>query len=398
MPKRREREYQLGDYWLSRDPKSGNWCRAWYDKAQRQTRRASFSTEDFERAKGLLENWWIERHRPEEQPSEKVQLAELLMIYFQEHARPWASEDQAAAAIAHAADFFQLDSITTAAGRVTEYIDHRRAAGRKDTTISRELSVFNAAGNYAVKRPRGAVLRAFRPFSSDGLADSAEDKRPRGAPASLDMMARAIDAISKRDEHLFLFTVLTINTLCRPSAALDLLLDGHQVDLEHGLVGLNPKGRSQTKKYRPILPMTESLRPWLATAMKATPRRERFVMRWVKRHEEWRTVDSVKTGIRGLRKNSKLPDDFTAYSFRHGLARELRRRGVPKEQVEYQLGHRWLSTTDIYAPYEPSFNATARDALDGILLDLDKLTDRSLLKPIAPVALDLRRTKGVRHA
>ena len=68
-----------------------------------------------------------------------------------------------------------------------------------------------------------------------------------------------------------------------------------------------------------------------------------------------------------------------------------------KDQVEYQLGHRRLSTTDIYPPYEPSFNSTARDALDGILADLDKLTHRSLLSPIAPVALDWRRKEGVRH-
>ncbi len=398
MPKKRQREYQLGDYWLSRDPKSGNWCRTWFDGTQRQTRRASLATEDFERAKALFDDWWIERHSPSEQPGEKVELAEVLNIYFKEHARPWASEDQAATAIGHAADFFQNDSVTAAVGRTTEYIEHRRAAGWKDTTIGRELSVFNAAGNYAVKRPKGAVLQAFRPFSTDGLADSTEDKPPRGAPASLDMMARAIDAISKRDGHLFLFTMLTINTLCRPGAALELVLDDHQVDLENGLVGLNPKGRTQTKKYRPILPMTESLRPWLATAMQATPRRERFVMRWIKRHEEWRPVACVKTGIRGLRKDGKLPADFTAYSFRHGLARELRRRGVPKDQVEYQLGHRRLSTTDIYAPYEPSFNGEARDALDGILADLDKLTDRSLLRPIAPVALDLRRKEGVRLA
>lgn len=397
MPKKRQREYRLGDFWLSEDPKSGFWCRTWFDRSKRQTRRVSLGTQDFHEAKEALDEWWIQNRRPVEARPQDVKFAEVGLVYYNEWAQYRASSHQAQIALDHGTRLFGDVSVKEAVAQRDAYIGARRSEGASDRTISRELSVFNAAGSYCVDR-EPPILEAFRRFSAKDLADSAEDKAPRGVPASLDIMARAIDAISKREEHLFLFTVLTINTLCRPGAALELLLDDHQVDLEHGLVNLNPKGRSQTKKHRPILPMTEALRPWLATAMQATSPRERFVMRWIKRRDEWQPIADVKTGIRGLRQHGKLPADFTAYSFRHGLARELRRRGVPKEQVEYQLGHRRLSTTDIYAPYEPSFNATARDALDSILLDLDKLTDRSLLKPIVPVALDLRRTKGVRHA
>ena len=37
---------QIAEYWLTRDPKSDNIYRAWYDRRVRQTRRASLGTSD----------------------------------------------------------------------------------------------------------------------------------------------------------------------------------------------------------------------------------------------------------------------------------------------------------------------------------------------------------------
>ena len=49
---------------------------------------------------------------------------------------------------------------------------------------------------------------------------------------------------------------------CQP--ALD--LGPSQVDLRRRLVALNPKGRKQTKKYRPVVPISETLQPWVSTS------------------------------------------------------------------------------------------------------------------------------------
>lgn len=207
----------------------------------------------------------------------------------------------------------------------------------------------------------------------------------------MDQIARALDTM--RFKHLFRHALFCLNTLCRPGAARDFRLDDHQIDLEHGLIDLNPRGRRQTKKYRPVVPMTAAVRPWLATARQTGM--DYFVSYG---NEKPRQVDSMKSAYRSVRSKAKLPEEFNPYSWRHSMGRVLRRAGVPHEQIAYMLGHRRLSTTDVYAPYDPKFMAEARDAIDAFMVKLDCLTDRSLLKPIEPVALNLRRTTRKRRA
>jgi integrase len=44
--------------------------------------------------------------------------------------------------------------------------------------------------------------------------------------------------------------MILIGTACRPEAALE--LTGEQLDFEDRLIDLNPRGRAQTKKFRPV--------------------------------------------------------------------------------------------------------------------------------------------------
>ncbi len=61
---------------------------------------------------------------------------------------------------------------------------------------------------------------------------------------------------------MMMFLLIASNTLVRPAAILD--LRPAQFDQAHGLLDLNPPDRDQNKKYRPIVPVTPTLRPWLA--------------------------------------------------------------------------------------------------------------------------------------
>ena len=65
-------------------------------------------------------------------------------------------------------------------------------------------------------------------------------------------------------EHVRVFLALAIGTAARPEAILQ--LNRFQCDLERGTINLNPPGRVQTKKRRPILPMPDWLRPWVEAA------------------------------------------------------------------------------------------------------------------------------------
>ena len=55
--------------------------------------------------------------------------------------------------------------------------------------------------------------------------------------------------------------MISLNTLARPDAVLD--LGPAQVDIKRRLIKLNPDGRKQTKKYRPVVPISMTLLPWL---------------------------------------------------------------------------------------------------------------------------------------
>src|SRR5690606_2538168 len=61
--------------------------------------------------------------------------------------------------------------------------------------------------------------------------------------------------------HIFIYCMIALNTLARPEAVLDLA--PAQVNLVDKRINLNPKGRKQTKKYRPIVPITDTLLPFL---------------------------------------------------------------------------------------------------------------------------------------
>ena len=61
--------------------------------------------------------------------------------------------------------------------------------------------------------------------------------------------------------HLLRFCIISLNTLARPDAVLD--LSPMQVDIKRRLIKLNPDGRRQTKKYRPVVPISETLLPWM---------------------------------------------------------------------------------------------------------------------------------------
>lgn len=79
--------FQVGDYWLSQQARSDVWCRTWYDADARQTKRASLGTKDFREAKERLTDWFVAQHRPENADLSLITLAQVLQIYWDDHAQ-----------------------------------------------------------------------------------------------------------------------------------------------------------------------------------------------------------------------------------------------------------------------------------------------------------------------
>nr|WP_267122958.1 tyrosine-type recombinase/integrase [Xanthomonas sacchari] len=159
-------------------------------------------------------------------------------------------------------------------------------------------------------------------------------------------------------DHIWAYFLVRLCTGCRGDAALDLQV--FQIDRGAGLVRLNPPGRQQTKKYRPVVPLLPALASYLDQAKPSA-----YVVHW---HQ--RPVASIKTTWRKLRRAALLPAWFVPKTIRHTVATWLRQRGVPAWEVSGLLGHHAGGTTDAYAKFDPTYLGEARKALQAIVEDL----------------------------
>lgn len=113
-----------------------------------------------------------------------------------------------------------------------------------------------------------------------------------------------------------------------------------------------------------MLPVTPTLLPWLKTIRDST---QRYVV------YSGNAVKSIDSAWGLLRTDAGLDERVTPYSIRHGMAREMRKRKVPKEQISMFLGHfpkASDATTSIYAPYEPEYCSEAVAAIEAVVAEV----------------------------
>ena len=136
-------------------------------------------------------------------------------------------------------------------------------------------------------------------------------------------------------------------------------LTWQQLDFRNGLIDLNPPGRKQTKKVRPVVKMPDALR----VLTPGEPEERVISFRGLGK------INSVRNGLRGVVKRAGLEGRVSAYSLRHSVARYLRQQGVPLEQVAAMLGHtsRQHAITLRYAPDAPDYLREAVKAIDKLL-------------------------------
>jgi len=185
-------------------------------------------------------------------------------------------------------------------------------------------------------------------------------------------LAAFLDSLkSDQAEHVFRYTLLALNTLARPAAILE--LTPGQIDQTRGLIEMNPKGRRQTKKRRPTLQITSTLERWLNIWTDGND-----CQPYVTHNGE--AVRSVRNTFRRRGIDLGMPE-FTPYTLRHKMATELRARGVSREELAFQLGHRMpdFRTTDRYTKFDKRFLAAAKTTIEEYLRDLNHLTNRDLL-------------------
>ena len=181
---------------------------------------------------------------------------------------------------------------------------------------------------------------------------------PRGRPLEIDEIRKLL--ATAKSQHIQDFILLMIATAARPDAVLDLTFD--RCDMERRLITLNPEGREQTKKHRPVVRMPEGILGLIED------RRSTATCPYIVSYKNTQ-VTSVKRAWRLLRDAADLDDQVQPYSLRHTMARWLRAKSVPAWEVAAQLGHKQknMSTTEIYAPFDPAYLEHSTRAIDELL-------------------------------
>jgi len=349
------------------------WYATWYDQRTRQTKRLSLGVEDVRDAEVRLAEFVTMRSQPRNQEPTETALAAVLLRYWHGHASKIASHVQARIGLRLWNEFWGEATISELAiGRQEEFVFWLKSRGYKNAYVSRVLSVGRAAVNRAWKRQE--ITSA--PFIIDE-----PDRSDRKEPYRLAKDEMRMLLITAREwPHLFTFCMIALNTLGRPDAILD--LSPFQVDLEDRRIDLNPRGRKQTKKYRPVVPITDTLMPFV------TPRNESRFVNW-----HGKPIKSIKKVFATMVKAAELPSDITPYSLRHTMAAELRRRSVPMWEVEGLLGHKRAGITETYAQFDPDYLSNGSRAIDAYFADLGLRFPQSNVNCV-PLALHSAKSRS----
>ncbi|TGX42543.1 hypothetical protein E5A74_10505 [Sphingomonas naasensis] len=157
-------------------------------------------------------------------------------------------------------------------------------------------------------------------------------------------------------EQLHRFLQISVTTWARPDAAHDVSVDSKRAQWHSAsrTLNLNPKGRAQTKKYRPIIPVARQMAPLLDG-------HKGFYVE----------VASVRQAFEALQQALYLPGDREAglKLVRRSMAQLARRRLGERDWVEGKifLGHHRPDVSDIYAPFDPDYLSRAREVTEQII-------------------------------
>ena len=358
----RSERFEIGGYWLDQEPGSDKWYIYWYNKGTRRVSRRTTRTPVLSEAKIELANFVATNGKMRLEPGADVLLSVLLIRYYEKHAARLPSGPEAHRSCGIWMEYFgEITLADLTPDALDDFIEWLRdKKGYSKGYADRIISV----GRAALKRAWRRQEITWVPY----IPDSPGKKQRRERRLSIEEMGKLVGAVPARSPHVLMFMMVMINTLSRPEAVFDLTT--HQYDFGDRIIDLNPEGREQTKKYRPIVPMTDTIVPWL----EAVPKGHHVV--------EWagRSIRSIGPTWIKMREAAGLDDKVVPYTIRHTMATYLTRERVRQEHVSMMLGHGIVEnkTTGIYIHYDPDYLSDAKMAIEGYmqkLQDVVKTTD-----------------------
>ncbi len=380
--------YVVGDHWLDqrRDGKAiGIWQIAAKSGDGRSVVYQSTRTRDLEDAKAAIHAFVETKRAMGLQSSKDAEVLPHLFLYWKEHGRHTRNPDTIAGSLRAFIGFLLQDPVRARVrfSELTRTVFRRfvnwrmkphsftvdwlgremtlASKGVKGESAQRNIDDVRAALNHAVEMERVP--------SAPKVPSVAKEHRspPRDVRMSLDELGAiagyASQVSSDTDDKGFgRWLWLMIGTACRPEAALAF---DPLVQWKDGLVDTHPEGAPRTKKHNPVVAappalaaMLDAWRTQIQVERKNSPPPK-------SRGRAWRT----------MRRALGLPDGYIPKTIRHTVATELRRRGVPAEQMSVLLGHRPADMermTAVYAKYDPRYLTDAVAALQALLTEVNQ--------------------------
>jgi integrase len=369
MPRyRKGKIFEVGEWWLDRIPGSPFWYGFRYEQDTGRVRRESLGVDDLEKAKLAISAKAL-ISAPKKIDS---YLSAILETYFEEVSDAKPSGPQARYAGGIILEFWgeSARASDVSEKRQKAFAEWSRDRKHSVSYIARNLSVLSAALRHTLGGQAPKVW-SWAGTVADKIGAAETDTR-EWIPSDEQLAALLDSLTSGQAEHVFRYCILALNTLARPAAILE--LTPGQVDFSLGLIKLKPLGRKQTKKRRPIVRIPQTLEPWL-DAWGGEPD-ELYVVHHGSPVARVRHTFKRKGAVLGM-------PELTPYALRHKMATELRARGVSREELAYQMGHKLtdLRTTDRYTKFDKRYLATAITTIDSYVRDLNRLTKCDLLQP-----------------
>jgi integrase len=377
-----KRLYQIGPFWLGKEANTNKYYMYWHDKRTRRTSRKTTGTSDFRAAIQAITAHHIAHLEPEKEGGLSVR--QVALKYWQDHAQNLINSGTPRTSFYKLSEFLNEHEGSGPALQADEWSRETTKALIKwmkenpsysekripdpdggfkviktprpqtDKTINRHLDDIRAAFRYCMDRP---------PIIKGIVGAQTREGRPKPT-LSLDQCRKlfAYAYASPDRQHLQAYLIAAFTTLARPDAILDISVSPirQQVEWDYRRLHLNPAGRRQTKKYRPIVPINDYLLPHLQAAQERTEaalldpeiKTNGYLVEYKGKplaaiRQTW---NRAKTAL-----GWPMVRDYDAKMIRHTMAKWLRAQGVPWTELEGHLGHRLPSTSETYAEFAPDY-------------------------------------------
>ncbi|WP_211371403.1 hypothetical protein [Altericroceibacterium indicum] len=231
------------------------------------------------------------------------------------------------------------------------------------STIENSVIQLAAAINFSHSRGDTARPTLFKPVPTKSINRTPHHRSDVKELASMFRFA-ADPRFPKKRGALHRFLIAAVATMARPDAVHDIHLGKtkRQWNSDARILDLNPAGRRQTKKYRPILPIA-----WQA-ALHFDAAEDGYYVGVQSVRSAWDTM-AIEIGLPGEGQGGmKL--------VRRSMAKLLRDRMAKSDwqEIEMFLGHsRFDQISDIYAPFDPGYLSAARTEIEAIIDEIEKL-------------------------